>query len=183
MIALCCVWTWFSWGSFVVLLCVCMCALGHFTRYRYGYKTLGMPHVCCNSSGRTAEEISAFRQRHYVPSKMAISGAGVDHDILVKLAKKHFGHLGPVDESSLSVKLPPTPTEAAEYTGGSRFYPMERSPNNNALGIPLTQIGLGFRGMSWANDDLYSYAVLQLLLGGGLSFSVGGPGKGVFTRM
>lgn len=150
---------------------------------RYGYQTLGMPHVCCNSTGRTAEEITAFRERHYVPSKMAISGAGVDHDVLVGLAEKYFGHLGPSAETSSGIVLPPTPTGAAEYTGGLRFFPMDRSPSNNALGVDLTQIGLGFKGTSWADDDLYAYAVLQLLLGGGLSFSVGGPGKGVFTRM
>jgi hypothetical protein len=44
------------------------------------------------------------------------------------------------------------------------------------------QVSLAFEGVSWVNDDLYAFAVLQMLLGGGLSFSVGGPGKGVFTR-
>lgn len=32
-----------------------------------------------------------------------------------------------------------------QYLGGCRLYPMEVSPSNNAQGIPLTQLGLGFK--------------------------------------
>ena len=56
---------------------------------------------------------------------------------------------------------------------------MTQSPSNNALKMPLTQLGLGFPSVSWLQSDLYAFAVLQILLGGGLSFSVGGPGKGM----
>ena len=33
------------------------------------------------------------------------------------------------------------------------------------------------------DDDLYALATLQKLLGGGSSFSAGGPGKGMFSRL
>ena len=56
---------------------------------------------------------------------------------------------------------------------------MTESPSNNALGKPLTQVALGFRSVSWLAPELYAMAVLQTLLGGGTSFSVGGPGKGM----
>lgn len=54
------------------------------------------------------------------------------------------------------------------------MYPMKISPANNARGIPLSHLGLGFEGVSFVDEDIYPFAVLQLLLGGGFSFSVGG---------
>jgi predicted Zn-dependent peptidase len=100
----------------------------------YGYKTLGMPHVCANSKDVTAAQIHAFRDQHYVTSKMAVSGAGISHSALHDLASTHFG--------SMPMASAPPPTEQAVYVGGSRLYPMDKSPDNNALGIGLTQVSM-----------------------------------------
>jgi len=39
----------------------------------------------------------------------------------------------------------PMTSVTLQYLGGCRLYPMEVSPSNNAQGIPLTQLGLGFK--------------------------------------
>jgi mitochondrial-processing peptidase subunit alpha len=39
------------------------------------------------------------------------------------------------------------------------------------------------KGVSTSNDDFVPFCVLQSLMGGGGSFSAGGPGKGMFTRL
>lgn len=38
-------------------------------------------------------------------------------------------------------------------------------------------------GVSVTDPDFIAFCVLQSLLGGGGSFSAGGPGKGMFTRL
>lgn len=47
----------------------------------------------------------------------------------------------------------------------------------------LAHVVLGFEGVSITHADFVPYCVLQMLLGGGGSFSAGGPGKGMFTRL
>lgn len=147
-------------------------------RAAYGSGTLGNAHIC---NQELADEMSSariceFRDQYYVAPRMVIAGAGMKHDVLLELSEKYFGGVS-------SGSATPIVDEPAEYLGGCRLYPMEVSPSNNAQGIPLTQLGLGFKGIGWADEDIYPVAVLQLLLGGGLSFSVGGPGKGMFSRM
>jgi processing peptidase subunit alpha len=48
---------------------------------------------------------------------------------------------------------------------------------------PLTHIHLCFEAPSITSSDIYAVAVLQTLLGGGGSFSAGGPGKGMYSRL
>lgn len=49
---------------------------------------------------------------------------------------------------------------------------------------PMTHIMLAFETGGWRNsEDLVPLCVLQTLLGGGSSFSAGGPGKGMYTRL
>lgn len=36
---------------------------------------------------------------------------------------------------------------------------------------------------SWKEEDFIPFAVLNMMMGGGGSFSAGGPGKGMFTRL
>merc|ERR1719420_2513191 len=42
---------------------------------------------------------------------------------------------------------------------------------------------MGFEGPSSVEDDFYEAALLSSLLGGGSSFSAGGPGKGMYSRL
>lgn len=55
-------------------------------------------------------------------------------------------------------------------------------PANPAL-PHLSHIHLAFEALPISSDDIYALATLQTLLGGGGSFSAGGPGKGMYSRL
>ncbi|KAI7886852.1 Metalloenzyme, LuxS/M16 peptidase-like protein [Mucor mucedo] len=67
-------------------------------------------------------------------------------------------------------------TQPARYTGGNSF--METGPES-----PLTHVYVAFEGLSIDDPDIYALTTLQILLGGGGSFSAGGPGKGMYSRL
>ena len=46
-----------------------------------------------------------------------------------------------------------------------------------------TQTLFTLSGVSWHDPDLYAICTLQMLMGGGGSFSAGGPGKGMHSRL
>lgn len=47
----------------------------------------------------------------------------------------------------------------------------------------LSHVVIGFEGAPIKHDDFVPFCVLQALMGGGGSFSAGGPGKGMYTRL
>ncbi|KAG8950451.1 Mitochondrial-processing peptidase subunit alpha [Tulasnella sp. 424] len=63
----------------------------------------------------------------------------------------------------------------ARYTGGHQFI---YRPD-----LDMTHVYLGFDGLSIHDEDIYALATIQILLGGGGSFSAGGPGKGMYSRL
>jgi processing peptidase subunit alpha len=79
----------------------------------------------------------------------------------------------------------PTPLnilQPSHYTGGFLSLPSLPPPINPSL-PPLTHIHLAFEALPISSDDIYALATLQTLLGGGGSFSAGGPGKGMYSRL
>ena len=72
-----------------------------------------------------------------------------------------------------------TPTEIAHakahYTGGEAYIDQADSE--------FTHVYVAFEGVGIHDDDIYALATLQVLLGGGGSFSAGGPGKGMYSRL
>ncbi|GAA6009537.1 hypothetical protein JCM11491_003594 [Sporobolomyces phaffii] len=66
-------------------------------------------------------------------------------------------------------------TAPARYTGGQLIL------DNPEL--EFTHVYVGFEGLSIHDEDIYALATLQVLLGGGGSFSAGGPGKGMYSRL
>jgi processing peptidase subunit alpha len=57
----------------------------------------------------------------------------------------------------------------------------EKDPNPDNM--ELTHLQIAFEAMGMSDPDIYSLATLGSLLGGGGSFSAGGPGKGMYTRL
>ena len=72
--------------------------------------------------------------------------------------------------------------QPAHYTGGFLAVPPLPHPVNN-LSIPLSHIHISFEALPISSPDIYALATLQTLLGGGGSFSAGGPGKGMYSRL
>ncbi|KAF8078943.1 Metalloenzyme, LuxS/M16 peptidase-like protein [Lyophyllum atratum] len=166
----------------------------------YGDKGLGNPLLCPEERINSIDEL---------PERMVIAGAGMQHEELVELTDKYFSSLksGPVLSSSqikTSPQVPPhllspTPpsinkslTRAASYlfpnavfdsaisrestyTGGHRFIADTKQEFNHLY--------VAFEGVGIHDDDIYALATMQVLLGGGGSFSAGGPGKGMYSRL
>jgi len=128
---------------------------------------LGKPLACPkrNFGAVTPEVLNAFVSEQYSPSKMVLAAAGYDHEELVALASKTFG--------ALPAGAAQTPAPSV-YTGGEY---RESSDEE------LTHFALSFKAPGWKDKDLVPICVLNTLMGGGASFSAGGPGKGMYTRL
>ena len=70
----------------------------------------------------------------------------------------------------------------SHYTGGFLSLPPLPPPANPAI-PDLTYLHLAFEALPISSEDIYALATLQTLLGGGGSFSAGGPGKGMYSRL
>lgn len=89
----------------------------------------------------------------------------------------------PENTSSIDLNFPPIDTSIpSHYTGGFLTLPPIPPPLNPAL-PRLSHIHLAFEALPISSPDIYALATLQTLLGGGGSFSAGGPGKGMYSRL
>ncbi|KAI1354589.1 putative mitochondrial processing peptidase alpha subunit [Xylaria sp. FL0043] len=70
----------------------------------------------------------------------------------------------------------------ARYTGGFISLPTQ-PPSSNPMQPAFSHIHIAFEGLPIASKDIYALATLNTLLGGGGSFSAGGPGKGMYSRL
>ncbi|KAH7384383.1 peptidase M16 inactive domain-containing protein [Phaeosphaeria sp. MPI-PUGE-AT-0046c] len=85
--------------------------------------------------------------------------------------------------ASLDLNFPPIDTAlASHYTGGFLTLP-PIPPPLNPTHPRLSHIHLAFEALPISSPDIYALATLQTLLGGGGSFSAGGPGKGMYSRL
>lgn len=183
----------------------------HETAYRNN--TLGNPLLCPVASLQTmtADNIRDFKKTWYTPERMVIAGAGMPFDQLYNLSEKLFGNLESVarkmnrtvsrsqasnrssiapltadfsttaktpakhlENAHMAVR-PEVANELARYTGGEWYMSKPE--------LEFTHVYIGFESMSIEDDDIYALSVLQTLLGGGGSFSAGGPGKGMYSRL
>lgn len=141
-------------------------------------QALGQPHFCPPGAALdhlTAAGIEGYWNTHFMenPRELVIAGAGVRHDTMVRLAEQNFGHLQHVDH-------PERKLSTAVYRGGQCNIPhSSTNPEDNEF----IRVGLAWPACGWHGDDLVATCVLQTLLGGGNSFSAGGPGKGMYSRL
>ncbi|KAG0170766.1 Mitochondrial-processing peptidase subunit alpha [Apophysomyces sp. BC1034] len=167
----------------------------------YQGNTLGNPLLCPpeNLERMTSQLLRSYMETWYRPERMVIATCGAEHDQVVDLADKYFGNIPALPdtfdsvashretmkhqaEQAISKKLS-TPhstyelaTQPAFYTGGTRMIEGDGTS-------PFTHVYVAFEGLSIDDPDIYALATLQILLGGGGSFSAGGPGKGMYSRL
>lgn len=111
------------------------------------------------------------------PDGMVIAAAGLGHDELVDLANTHFGDMKQQEAPA---------TVPSMYQGGSHFIGKPSQPSIYSPAAPdenFCRVALAFPVGGWHSDSMVTACVLQTLLGGGSSFSAGGPGKGMYSRM
>ncbi|CAL1694437.1 unnamed protein product [Somion occarium] len=190
----------------------------------YDNKTLGNPLLCPEDRIDLMDEptMRGFMRDWYLPERMVLAGAGMQHEELVELADKHFSSIkyapapspqpsaprsngstpsqfhfassasspslyktltraasylypnSPIAQDPVPLVTPNIPLRAT-YTGGHKFLRNATSEFNHLY--------LAFEGVGIHDDDVYTLATIQVLLGGGGSFSAGGPGKGMYSRL
>ncbi|KAG7477323.1 hypothetical protein MATL_G00092650 [Megalops atlanticus] len=150
----------------------------------YRGNTVGLPRFCPMDNVERIDRtlLHAYLRSYYTPERMVLAGVGVEHDQLVSCARKYLLGVRPV----WGVGTPSSADQSvAIYTGG--IIKTEKDMSDVSLGptpIPeLTHIMIGLESCSFLEDDFIPFAVLNMLMGGGGSFSAGGPGKGMFTRL
>lgn len=88
----------------------------------YKDNTLGLPKLCPgeNTAKIDRNVLLSFLKLHHTPSRMVVSGVGVNHDELVKYAEKYFMN-SPSTWELENVKnksVESVDTSVAQYTGG-----------------------------------------------------------------
>ncbi|KAJ2999831.1 Mitochondrial-processing peptidase subunit alpha [Globomyces sp. JEL0801] len=116
-----------------------------------------------------------FRDTWFTPDRMVVAAVGINHDDFVLLAEKYFGD---VKESSPSIKKAQQDAiMKCKYTGGTFIKDTTNLPKSpNPDDMVLTHVQIAYESLAVTDPDIYSLATLASLLGGGGSFSAGGPG-------
>jgi processing peptidase subunit alpha len=130
--------------------------------------TYGNPFMATKAdlASFTTEALFNHTSRYFTADRVVVSGVGMGHDALVNYAREYLSGL---PGSSGVEKLAPV------YTGGeSRLASTDTG---------MVNLVLGFQAPNWVENDAVAVLVLQTLMGGGSSFSAGGPGKGMYTRL
>ncbi|KAG1927943.1 mitochondrial-processing peptidase subunit alpha [Pimephales promelas] len=150
----------------------------------YRGNTVGLPRFCpANNVDKIDKKLlHKYLQSYYCPERMVLAGVGIEHEQLVQCARKYLLNVKPVWGLSTPANVD---LSVAQYTGG--IVKTEKDMSDVSLGptpIPeLTHIMIGLESCSFLEDDFIPFAVLNMMMGGGGSFSAGGPGKGMFTRL
>ncbi|CAN9512920.1 unnamed protein product [Ophioblennius macclurei] len=150
----------------------------------YRGNTVGLPRFCPvdNVDKIDKKVLHSYLRNYYSPERMVLAGVGIEHEQLVECARKYLLGVTPVWGASSATNVD---LSVAQYTGG--IVKMEKDMSDVSLGptpIPeLTHIMIGLESCSFLEEDFIPFAVLNMMMGGGGSFSAGGPGKGMFTRL
>uniref|UniRef100_A0A8C6ES96 Mitochondrial-processing peptidase subunit alpha n=1 Tax=Marmota marmota marmota TaxID=9994 RepID=A0A8C6ES96_MARMA len=150
----------------------------------YRGNTVGLHRFCPseNIAKIDREVLHSYLRNYYTPDRMVLAGVGIEHEHLVECAEKYLLRAQPAWGSAGAVEVD---RSVAQYTGG--IVKLERDMSNVSLGptpIPeLTHIMVGLESCSFLEEDFIPFAVLNMMMGGGGSFSAGGPGKGMFSRL
>ena len=138
------------------------------------FLVLLLTHATIAAPDQSIDTLTASSLRKYLetnlwknPQGIVIAAAGIGHDELVDIAKYHFGGLEQLTTPQSVTSL---------YRGGE--YRLDISTTDE-----MTKIGVALEVGGWHSEDLVPGCVLQTLLGGGNSFSAGGPGKGMYSRL
>lgn len=92
--------------------------------------------------------------------------------------------VSPLDPTLLQPAPATNLNQPSHYTGGYlALPPLPNTEHHPHLPPTFSHIHIAFEALPISSPDIYALAVLQTLLGGGGSFSAGGPGKGMYSRL
>ncbi|OJD12054.1 hypothetical protein AJ78_07296 [Emergomyces pasteurianus Ep9510] len=117
-------------------------------------------------------------------SSASKSGGVLSHIPFLKHLSTSSSHSASVSPLDTSLLHPSTLNlhRPSHYTGGYLSLPPIPPPANPTHPC-LSHIHVAFEALPISSPDIYALATLQTLLGGGGSFSAGGPGKGMYSRL
>lgn len=135
--------------------------------------TLGTPKIVEREQGVTEGHLRQFMSEEFVPERLVMVGVNVDHNEFCQMAASNFADMpkGNPSEDRVGKATP-------KYVGGEI-----RVEDTSEMAGDLCHLAIGFHTAGWNSDDLAPVTVLQMLLGGASSFSTGGPGKGMHSRL
>jgi len=152
----------------------------------YRGNTLGLPKICPeeNIGSISQKTLYTYLSAFHRPERTVVAGVGVDHDRLVESVHKHFVDTPPI-WSNQNIPKVITDTSVAQYTGGQCL--VEKDLSSVSLGpTPMPELAhlvIGLQSVGHQDPDFIPFCVLNMMMGGGGSFSAGGPGKGMYTRL
>lgn len=130
----------------------------------------------------TTSSVNASQSQHTPLSTTSQSSSKVLSRANFSTSASQSATVSPLDPSLLQPAPESVLNAKSHYTGGYLALPPLPIPQNN-LTQPLSHIHLAFEAVPISSPDIYALATLQTLLGGGGSFSAGGPGKGMYSRL
>lgn len=115
----------------------------------------------------SSEILEEFVAENYTAPRMVLAASGVEHEELLSIAEPLLSDLPSV----------PRPSEPKSvYIGGDYRCQSESGRTHFALAFEIPG--------GWHKEkEAMTLSVLQMLMGGGGSFSAGGPGKGMYSRL
>eukprot|EP01059_Diplonema_ambulator_P012957 TRINITY_DN2344_c1_g1_i1.p1 TRINITY_DN2344_c1_g1~~TRINITY_DN2344_c1_g1_i1.p1 ORF type:complete len:448 (+),score=121.60 TRINITY_DN2344_c1_g1_i1:57-1400(+) len=156
----------------------------HLHQAAWDRNTLGNPTVDFNNtfSDITPEILHKYVHSTVQPERLTVVGKGVEHEALIDYVEKTFT---PVLEGWERIPLSEEVLKPSVYTGGVRTMENLTAPASFAKFEEKnnTHIGVMMEGVPLNHPDHTTMLVTQSLLGGGMSFSAGGPGKGILTKL
>ena len=150
----------------------------------YGNNSLGLSMDGNMSiiNNLTAQDLYDYNQQYFHnPKEMILSAIGVNHTKLVQYAKEEgFHQISPSSDKKGGVVKGVQNSTSIKYHGDNLKIPYNQHNDDG-----LVHYALAFEGTNWHDSPktIVSLSVLQMLLGGGGSFSAGGPGKGMYSRL
>ena len=128
-----------------------------------------LPHL-------STEMVKQFVGAHFCAENMVLGIAGMEHEEAVRLAEKYFSNIPEKSSQAGIENFRQSQLRQSVYRGGLKLC--------NIPDLPHTHVAVAFdTGHGWHGDDVIPACVLHSLLGGGDSFSAGGPGKGMYSRL
>ncbi|CAD5188342.1 unnamed protein product [Musa acuminata subsp. malaccensis] len=111
--------------------------------------------------------LEEFVAENYTAPRMVLAASGVEHEELVSIAEPLLSDLP---------KVPRLEEPKSVYVGGEYRCQSDSSKTHIALAFEVPG--------GWHKEkEAMALTVLQMLMGGGGSFSAGGPGKGMHSRL
>ena len=159
----------------------------HFKAFGSNSTGLGnvLPLFAQNISALTPEKISGYLRRVVQPEALVLAAAEVSPSALAgSFGKLQINQPKQVDSKEENDSLHQHQNAQPDSKASRDKSPSELTiPNPEPESNEFTRLALAFPAASLTAPDYWTFAVITSLLGGGSSFSSGGPGKGMYSRL